>query len=95
MVAPWEMAHWEDAIVGVGVRLSFVCFGCEVIIEDRVDNCLALIVQLGRLEATRKTVPAVKEEDFHGVVRKNRAVWTATAFAASPMFSAASNFSHK
>src|SRR5262249_46650327 len=36
--------------------------------EGRVENFVAMLVQVGRLDATRDRLPAVEEEDFHGVV---------------------------
>jgi len=36
-----------------------------IVIECRIDDLVAVIFQVGRFDATRDRVPAVKEEDFH------------------------------
>ena len=38
-----------------------------IVIQCRIDDVVIVILQVGRLDATRNRMPAVKEKDFHGV----------------------------
>jgi hypothetical protein len=50
--------------------------GAEVvIIKGRIDDLVAVILQVARLDAARVRVPAVEEQDFHVVILCDGCRW--------------------
>jgi hypothetical protein len=50
--------------LGLGGRKSS---GEVIVIQSRIDDFVAVVLQVGRFDAAWDRVPAVKEEDFHWV----------------------------
>jgi len=54
-------------LVLIVFRLSSADGSVEVIVvESRIDDCVAVLLQAGRFNAAGNGVPAVEEQDFHG-----------------------------
>jgi len=38
----------------------------DIVVESRIDDCVAVLLQAGRFDAAWNAAPAVEEENFHG-----------------------------
>ena len=56
-------------IVPVELGLGDANSGIEIVIgQGRVDDFVAVVLEVGRFHTARNRLPAVKEEDFHGTL---------------------------
>ena len=82
-------AGTDDDIRAVPVELGLgdANGGVEIVVgQGRVQDFVAVVLEIGRLHAARRRLPAVEEEDFHGAMYPSFLAWAKSwsAFATSP-----------